>query len=385
MTNWKSKYLKYKFKYEKMCNKKNQKGGSLLQSLQSYPQFMYDFIEPRLRPQGYKPKIIELISNLNTEIESNITNLTDKDRGFLKKLNNYLYNLINIDISGKGSGGIYFMETHSFTRHQFFHKADSPITIVYLTNSSRSVPIHTLKFIKDNINDPTNNILNIFNHGKQIPMPEGELQRVKSYTQGDIDERNFVYEYRIHLPGTLINNQLISFGNKRGGPEDVGGNELICEGLFPFTDNNLRDEVLFHSEYAESNRPKYNGRNKIFENCKGLGMNNMINDESLQQLYQGDGGKDTPFYLSQLVSQLEQQNFRGTLVLFACRMDRWYQDQTMLIRETSNIADHELNISDGLRIICKNWFDKYSTTLYRYISKEMSNFDNIGKYIINQF
>jgi len=52
MTDWKSKYLKYKLKYKKMSN---QKGGSLLRSLQSYPQFMYDYIKPRLRPQGYKP------------------------------------------------------------------------------------------------------------------------------------------------------------------------------------------------------------------------------------------------------------------------------------------------------------------------------------------
>ena len=323
----------------------------------------------------------ELISNLYKEIESEIAllNLTDKDIGFLKKVRNYLYNLINIDISGKGSGGIYFIETHScLTGNQFRIKPESPITIVFVTNTSRSVPIHALKFIKDNIDDPTKNILNIFNHGNQLEMPESALQRVRSYTQGNINERDYVYEYRIHFPGTMINDQLIVYGQTRGG--DIGGSELVCEGIFPFTDNNLRDNLLFHSELHPSSRPIYNGRNKIFMNCKEFGMNNMINDESLKKLYEFK----TEIYLSQLINQLEEQNFRGTLVLMACRNDRFQSsDKTQLIRKISSNADQVFDISEGFYTICKNWFDKNSTYLYRYISKEMSNFDKVGKYSIH--
>ena len=307
-------------------------------------------------------------------------NLTYKDISFLKKIRQYLYNLINIDKSGKGSGGIYFIETHSsVTGARFRLKPESAITIVFVTNTSRCAPVHTLKFIKDNIENPETNILNIFNHGKQLEMPEGVKRMGISYMNGISYEMDYVYEYRIHFPGTIINDQTITFGSLRSGT--VGSNELLCEGIFPFTDNNLQDNLLFNSEFHTSDRPIFEGSNKIFENCKGFGMNNMINDKSLKKLYESN----TKINLSVLINQLEEQDFRGTLVLIACRSDRSLSlNKTKLIRNTSFEANEVFNnINEELYTTCEKWFDKYSTILYQFVSENMSNFDNIEKYSIH--
>lgn len=64
MVNYKLKYLKYKLKYKKICN---QKGGSLLHSLQSYPQFMYDYIKPRLKFYNYNYQFLFNLYDANLQ------------------------------------------------------------------------------------------------------------------------------------------------------------------------------------------------------------------------------------------------------------------------------------------------------------------------------